>query len=114
MEVPKIKIVENEIVVDTKLVPLIVNDEEVQITLQKVTAGQRREIVKKASTTKIVGSQVQGNVDSMGYQIALLSKAIIEAPFKTDEDSIGKLPTEILDYLFEEYEEWAQVKKKQE
>lgn len=110
--VPRITISENEIVLETKDIPLIVNDEEVVITLQKISAGARRELVKASANTKIVGTQVQGNMDAVGYQIGLLSKAIIKAPFPTDEKTISKLPTEVLDYVFEQYESWTGNKKK--
>ena len=110
--IPKISISENEIVLETMVVPLIVNEEEIKIKFQKINAGQRRDLVKSAANTKIVGQQVQGNIDAVGYQIGMLSKAIIEAPFPTDEKSIAKLPAEILDYLFTEYNSWAEPKKK--
>ena len=110
--IPKISISENEIVLETMTVPLIVNEKEEQIEFQKINAGQRRELIKNSASTKIVGQQVQGNIDSIGYQIGLLSRAIINAPFPTDEKSISKLPAEISDYLFEEYNSWAEPKKK--
>jgi hypothetical protein len=110
--IPKISISENEIVLETMTVPLIVNEKEEQIKFQKINAGQKRELIQSSASTKIIGQQVQGNIDAVGYQIGMLSKSIIEAPFPTDEKSISKLPAEVLDYLFGEYNSWAEPKKK--
>lgn len=111
-EIPSIQISDNKIVLGTMEVPLIVNDKEEMITMQKLAAGKKREVVQKAASTKIVGAQVTGTVDAMGYQIGLLSKVIIKAPFATDEATISSLPDNVLDYLFNEYESWAKPKKK--
>ncbi len=111
-QIPHITLSENKVVLATLDVPLIVNDEQVIIKLQKITAGQKREAVKTAANTKIVGQQVQGSVDAVGYQISILSKVIIDAPFDTSEKSISELPGDILDYLYEKYTDWTDVKKK--
>jgi len=110
--IPQITMSENVIVVETFTVPLIVNEKEELIEFQKINAGQRRDLIKSIANTKIVGQQVQGNIDAVGYQIGLLSKAIIKAPFPTDEKSIANMPAEVLNYLFEEYQSWAEPKKK--
>lgn len=111
-QIPEINISDNKIVLDTKEVELIVNGEKTMIKMQKLPAGMKREIVKSSAATKIIGQQVTGTVDAVGYQIGVLSRVIIEAPFKTDEATISTLPSEVLDYLFEEYDSWAQPKKK--
>ncbi len=112
MEIPSLSISDNKIVLETKEIPLIVNEAEVKITIQKLPAGKKREIIKSNAQTKIVGQQVSGNIDSVGYQISLLTNVIIKAPFTIDELTISSLPSEVLDYLFEEYDTWATPKKK--
>ncbi len=110
--IPQINISDNKVILDTKEVPLVVNDKEVNIKMQKLPTGDKQILIKQSAGTKIVGSQVQGTVDAIGYQIGLLSKVIIEAPFPTDEASIRTLPDEVTEYLFSEYSEWIKPKKK--
>jgi len=111
-QIPQINLSDNKIVLGTFTVPLIVNEKEVEITMQKLPAGKKREVMKASAATKIVGQTVTGNVDAVGYQIGVLARVIISAPFTIDEPTISSLPSEVLDYLFEAYEEWASPKKK--
>jgi len=111
-QVPEIIVSENKVVEQTIDIPLIVNGEEVQITMRKLPIGEKQGLIKSSAQTKIVGTQVTGNIDSVGYQIGLLSKVIIKAPFPTDEPNIRLLDENVVDYLFTEYENWSSPKKK--
>jgi hypothetical protein len=110
--IPEINFSDNKIVLQTKEVPIRFNGEETTLTMQKLPAGEKQSLVVKSASTKIIGNQVQGNIDAVGYQIGLLSRVIIKAPFPTDEATIRTLPDQVVEYLFEEYESWASVKKK--
>ena len=110
--IPSVTFNDNEIVVQTFEVPLIFNDEEVKIQMKKLTAGDKRDLIKTNANVKLVGTQTNGTVDSIGYMIGLLSKVIVKAPFDVDEKSISKFPDEILEYLFNEYTELTNTKKK--
>ncbi len=112
-QVPEIKIEENQVVLPTMKVPLILNGKEVLIEMRKSTSGQRRDIFKTHLQTSISGQQIKGEVyDLVGIQIAMLSKVIIDAPFDFTEKGLGKLPEEVVDYLYEEYEDWGKKKQK--
>lgn len=110
--IPSLSFNKDELVIDTVEVPLNVDDKEIKITMRKLTAGERRAIVKKTSPIKVVGTQHTGSIDTVGYQICILSKVIIDAPFKVTEELISSFPTEVLDYLFQEYTTFAENKKK--
>jgi len=111
-QIPSISLSENKIVIETKDIPLNVDGSEAVVKVKKLTAGERRDLVKKHASMKIVGTQNQTNIDSIGYQIGLLSKVITEAPFEITEDVISSLPTEVIDYLYAEYESFSETKKK--
>lgn len=103
-----------KILLPTKDIPLIVNGKEEKITLQKISAGQRRDVTKKHFKGNITGQQVQGEVDALGFQISILAKVIIKAPFAINEDMLSKFSDEVIDYLYGQYDEWAKqdLKKK--
>lgn len=113
MEIPKIETKENEVVLPTLKVPIIVNDKEEFVVMQKIPSGKRRDVLKSSLKTRIVGQQMQADIDAGSYQIALLSVAIIEAPFDFTEKGIEKLADEVIDYLWKAYsEEFGQTEKK--
>lgn len=102
--VPQLTMQDGKVVLPTFEVPLLFNGQEEMIVLQKVNTGTRIDISKKYLQTKFVGNQVQGNVDAMGYQIAILSKAIIKAPFEVSEAILKQFPENVTDYLYKNYE----------
>lgn len=114
MDIPKIQIENSEIILATATFPIIVNDKEEEVTMKKISAGKRRDITKKCLKTSIVGNQMQGNMDALGFELSLLSLAIIKAPFPTDEKSLEKLPEEVVDYLYTKYQEFADSSKKKD
>lgn len=109
---PSLSFNDNEIVIDTFDVPINFNGEEVKIKMKKLTAGEKQILVKKNASVKIVGTQTNGTLDSIGYMIGLLTKVIVEAPFPTTEQVISSLPDDVTEYLFEEYSSHTENKKK--
>ncbi len=110
--IPSVTFNEDKIVVQTFDVPLIFNDEEVKISMKKLTAGEKRDLIKTNAAVKLVGTQTNGTVDTVGYMIGLLAKVIVKAPFDVNEKVISDLPEEVLEYLFHEYTENTNTKKK--
>ena len=110
--IPKIVFNDNQIVIDTIEIPINFNGEDVKIKLKKLTAGEKRDLVKKNASVKVVGTQPSANVDSIGYMIGLLTRVIVNAPFPTTEQVISSLPEEVLTYLVTEYQDFAESKKK--
>jgi len=101
--IPKVVFSEDCVVKPTIKVPLDFNGNIVEITMEQLSAGKRRSVANKHLKTSLVGSQMQGSMDSMGFQIGVLSNVIIDAPFPTDEKTLGDFPGSVLDYLYAEY-----------
>jgi len=101
-----------KILLPTKEIPLVINGKEVKITLQKISAGVRRDVTKKHFQGNIVGQQIKGTMDALSFQISLLAKIIIKAPFDVTEGMLSKFPEEVIDYLYNQYQEWAQPDSK--
>ena len=102
----------NRIIEQTKVIPLKVNGEIVDITLKKLDTGTRNKIRSECTKTTVLGGQPQVRVDDSEIQEKILSKAIVKAPFSTEVNDIKKLPSEVSDYLFEAYEEFAEPSDK--
>lgn len=112
MIIPEINIDEGKIILNKKDILLVVNGKEETITLQQISSGDRRELAKKYLSSKVVGQQMQGSMDAAGYQIGLLSKVIIKAPFPISEPMIASFPDKVLDYLYSQYVEFTGDPKK--
>lgn len=110
--VPSISFDDNVVVVNTFDVPLNIDGKEISLKMKWLTAGEKRDIVKANAKIKLVGTQTNGLIDSIGYMISLLSKVIVDAPFNVTESSLSSFPDNILEYLFEEYAANTNVKKK--
>jgi len=114
-KIPEIDYADNKVVLPTLEVPIIFNKKQEMVKLQKLTAGRRRIALKKHLTSNIRGSQVNSNIeDPVGIQITLLSHIIVDAPFDHTEAGLANLPEEVVDYLFDEYEEWTKKKVTEE
>lgn len=111
-EIPGINYSDNKVVLKTKEVPFMFNDEKIMLKMQELPSEERGKIVDVIASTKIVGTQTQATIQTGTYQIKILAKVIVEAPFPIDEATIGSFPGHVLDYLYEEYSSWAQPKKK--
>lgn len=103
-----------KILLPTKEIPLIINGKEEKIVMQKISAGKRREVTKKHFKGNIVGQQVQGSMDALGFQISILAKVIIKAPFVASEEMLSNFSDDVIDYLYNQYDEWSKqdTKKK--
>ncbi len=102
----------NRIIEQTKKIPLLINGKEVLITIRKLNTGVRNKIRSECTKTTILGGQPQVKVDEVEIQEKILSKAIVEAPFEIDVEGIKKLPFDVTDYIFTEYNEFAEPTEK--
>jgi len=113
MEIPNLKIdAKNRIMEQTKKIPLLINEKEVLVTIRKLNTGVRNKIRSECTKTTILAGQPQVKVDESEIQEKILSAAIIEAPFDTTVAGIKVIPCEVTDYLFEEYNEFAEPTQK--
>ena len=111
--IPKLGIdAKNRIIEQTTKVPLIINEEEVLITIKKLNTGVRNKIRSECSKTTILGGQPQVKVDETEIQEKILAKAIVEAPFEISVEVIKTLPADVTDYLFNEYTKFAEPLQK--
>ena len=102
----------NRIVEQIKEIPLMINGNEEMVTICKLNTGTRNKIKSECTKTTILGGQPQIKIDESEIQEKILSKAIIKAPFETGVDDIKKLPAEVTDYLFDEYNDFAEPSEK--
>jgi hypothetical protein len=106
----------NQIVEQTKDIPLTITRDGVPteelITVRKLNTGVRNKIKAECTKTTILGGQPQIKIDESEIQEKILSHAIIKAPFETEVNDIKKLPSDVTDYLFDEYNEFAEPSEK--
>ena len=113
MEIPDLKIdAKNRIIEQTKKIPLLINGKEEFVTIRKLNTGIRNKIRSECTKTTILGGQPQVKVDETEIQEKILAAAIIEAPFEFTVTDIKKIPCEVTDYLFNEYNEFAEPTQK--
>ena len=112
-EIPEIKIEENQVVLPTINIPITVNGKESLVKMRKISGGKRRDVFKKHLRTSIKGQQINGEVsDIVGIQISILSEVIIDAPFDFTEKGLSHLPENVVDYLYNEYDDWGKKKQR--
>ena len=102
----------NQIIEQTKDIPLMINETEEIITIRKLNTGIRNRIKSECTKTTILGGQPQIKIDESEIQEKILSEAIIKAPFETSVADLKKLPADVTDYLFNEYNEFAEPSEK--
>lgn len=102
----------NQIVEQTKDIPLMINEKEEMITIRKLNTGIRNRIKSECTKTTILGGQPQIRIDESEIQEKILAEAIIKAPFETSVADLKKLPADVTDYLFEAYNEFAEPSEK--
>jgi hypothetical protein len=111
MNIPEIKIENEQVIKDVLEVPILINGETKKVKMNKISSGKRREIIKKYVKTGVSNQQVNTEVtDPLGIQTSVLSEVIFEAPFKTTEKDLENLPEDVIDYLYSQYENWAKKK----
>ena len=112
-EVPNLMIdAKNRIIEQTKQIPLMVNGNEVMITIRKLSTGTRNKIRSECTKTTVIGGQPNIKIDELEIQEKILAQAIVEAPFEKTIETIKTLPCEVTDYLFEEYSKFAEPSQK--
>ena len=104
----------NRIIEQTIKIPLKVNGKDAHVILRKLNTGTRNRIRSECSKTTFLGGQPQVKIDESEIQEKILAKAIVETSFEFDisVESIKKLPSEVTDYLMNEYEEFANPSEK--
>jgi hypothetical protein len=109
MEIPDLQIdAKNRIIEQTKKIPLKVNGQDAEVTIRKLDTGSRNKIRSECTKTTVLGGQPQVKVDELEIQEKILSKAIIDAPFDFTVEGIKRLPADVTDYIFEEYNNFAE------
>ncbi len=111
--VPNLEIdAKNRVIEQTKDIPLQVNGKEVLITIRKLNTGVRNRIRSECTKTTMIAGQPVVKVDDSEIQEKILSKAIVSAPFEISVEAIKGLPSDVSDYLFYEYSEFAEPSDK--
>lgn len=109
MEIPDLQIdAKNRIIEQTKKIPLKVNGQDVEMTIRKLDTGSRNKIRSECTKTTVLGGQPQVKVDELEIQEKILARAIIDAPFDFSVEGIKRLPADVTDYIFNEYNEFAE------
>jgi len=112
-QVPNLKLDDQKrISVQTKDIPLTVNGKETKVVIRKLSTGVRNKIRSDCSQTKVVGGQVNVNINDAELQEKILFACIVEAPFEKTLAVIKELPADVSDYLFEEYNLFAEPSDK--
>ena len=109
MEIPNLKLDEQQrISVQTIDVPLKINGTDAKVTIRKLSTGVRNKIRSECTETKILAGQPSVKVNDAEIQEKILHACIVEAPFGTSLNDIKELPAEVSDYLFNEYNSFAE------
>jgi hypothetical protein len=110
-DIPEIAYSDNKVVLPTLKVPIRFNGEMKEITMRKLPAGKRSEIIKKHVNPRIQGQNLSTDIqDFAGIQTSILAECIVEAPFEVSEKIIKELPENVVDYLYSEYQKWSKKK----
>ena len=110
---PDLKLGEKQQVRDQKIdIPLLINGKKTSISIKKLSTGERNKIRSECTTTKIINGQPSITVNDTEIQEKILSVSIVLAPFDTSIAGIKLLPAEVTDYLFQQYNEFAEPSSK--
>jgi len=108
-QVPDLKLDEQQRVsIQTKDIPLTINGKEAKVVIRKLSTGVRNKIRSECTETKILAGQPSVKVNDTEIQEKILYACIVKAPFKTSLSDIKELPAEVSDYLFDEYNSFAE------
>ena len=112
-QVPNLKLDEQKrISIQTKNIPLLINGKNAKVVIRKLSAGVRNKIRSECTQTKIIGGQPNITVNDSEIQEKILAACIVDAPFGKTVNDIKELPAEVSDYLFDEYNEFAEPSDK--
>jgi len=87
---------------ETKKVKIEWNGEDQEVEIKKLTFGELGDIRKLAVKTRIIGTNVQREIDEKIMQEMSVQKAIVKAPFETDIGSIRNLPGDVGTLIYNE------------
>jgi len=108
-QVPDLKLDEQQrVAVQTTEVPLLINGKDGKVIIKKLNTGTRNKIQSECTKIKVVAGQPNITVNNAEIQEKILSECITEAPFDKSITGIKNLPAEVSDYLFEEYNKFAE------
>ena len=114
-QVPDLKLDEQQrIAIQTVEVPLLINGKEAKVVMKKLSTGVRNKIRSECTQIKILGGQPNITVNDAEIQEKVLFACIVTAPFEKTLSNIKELPGDVSDYLFDEYNKFAEpsLKKK--
>jgi len=112
-QVPDLKLDEQQrISIQTIDVPLLINGKDAVVTMKKLSTGVRNKIRSECTQTKIIGGQPSITVNDAEIQEKILFACIVKAPFEKILSVIKELPADVGDYLFGEYNEFAEPSEK--
>jgi len=112
-QVPNLKLDEQQRVsIQTKDIPLRINSKDAKVVIKKLSTGVRNKIRSECTQTKIIGGQPNITVNDSEIQEKILTACIVEAPFGKTFNDIKELPAEVSDYLFDEYNRFAEPSDK--
>lgn len=108
-QIPDLKLDEQQrITIQTIDVPLLINGKEAKVIIRKLSTGARNKIRSECTQTKILAGQPSVTVNDAEIQEKILFACIVKAPFEMSLSGIKELPAEVSDYLFEEYNNFAE------
>ncbi len=108
-QVPDLKLDEQQRVAKQSIeVPLKINGKDATVEIKKLSTGVRNKISSDCSTTKIIAGQPSITVNEEEVQEKILTACIVKAPFDHTLQGIKDLPSDVSDYLFEEYRNFAE------
>lgn len=108
-QVPDLKLDEQQrIAVQSIDVPLLINGKDAVVTIRKLSTGVRNKIRSECTQTKILAGQPSITVNDTEIQEKILYACIVKAPFDKTLSGIKELPAEVSDYLFDEYNKFAE------
>ena len=112
-QIPELKLDDQQKVsIQTIDIPLKINGKDAVVTIKKLSTGVRNKIRSECTDTKIIAGQPSIRVNDAEIQEKILHACIHKAPFDTSLVNIKELPAEISDYLFNEYNEFAEPSDK--
>jgi len=112
-QVPDLKLDEQKRVsIQTKEIPLTINGTDAVVTIKKLSTGVRNKIRSECTETKFIAGQPNIKVNDAEIQEKILHACVHKAPFSTSLNDIKDLPAEVSDYLFNEYNEFAEPSDK--
>ena len=106
-KIPEMKIEDGKVVEETISVDIVINGKTEQIVLRKLSSGSRSKITATCTKTRYLAGQPQIDINNAELESALLSNAIVSAPFPYDVEGIKALPSDVSDYIMQAWSNFA-------